>query len=430
VSPHPHLFKRVFLPALLIFALAGFGTRLIVDPAFRGFFDPNFWREWWRIGWVMHFAHDEYLHPTVVTYDKLGESALNHLLDGLDRYSTYMSRQDFDDLEREGDQKFVGMGVELERRNGHIQITRVMPGSPAADAHWQAGDSIVAVNDTDAREFTVPKVAELLRGPEGTEVRITRERVGFKDPLVDTVKRRSFDIPTIRETYLRPDGVGYVSLSQFGRRSGEEFSAALRDLEKQGMRGLILDLRDDPGGLLDSTVEVLNPLLPAKSLVVFTKGSDDVERKRLFTPGGEARYTGPMAVLVNDNSASAAEIVSGALQDWKRAVIVGQRTFGKGLVQSLVPLSGGGGVRLTTEAYYLPKGRTIHEKGVEPDVPVPLSDDERLLQRLQRTELRRLTPEEFTRAYGLKPQPDPQLETAAALVLAENRPAAATTPAP
>jgi carboxyl-terminal processing protease len=351
------------------------------------------------------------------------------MFDGLDRYSTYMSRQDFDDLEREGDQKFVGMGVELERRNGRIQITRVVPGSPAADAHWQVGDRIIAIGDTDTRDVTVPRTAELLRGPEGTEVRITRERLGLKDPLVDTVKRRSFDIPTVREAYLRPDGVGYVSLSQFGRRSGEEFAAALRDLEKQGMRGLILDLRDDPGGLLDSTVEVLNPLLPAGSLVVFTKGSDEVERKRLLTTGGATRYAGPMAVLVNDNSASAAEIVSGALQDWKRAVIVGQRTFGKGLVQSLVPLSGGGGVRLTTEAYYLPKGRTIHEKGVEPDVPVPLSDDDRLLQHLQRTELKRLTPEEFARAYGFKPQPDPQLETAAALVLAENRPSTAVSPA-
>lgn len=413
------LFKRVFLPALLLFAVGAFVTRVTMDREFRGWFDPDFWRAWWRVGYVMNLTHQEYLHADAVTYDKLSERAVSHVLDGLDRYSAYLPKNAYEDLRRQGDQELVGAGVEIERWQGRVQVTHVFPDSPAAGAHWQAGDRIVAVGDTDTRDFSVSGVSDLLRGPEGTQVKVTLDRPGEAQPLVQTLTRHSFDIPSVRDVEVRPDGVGYIRLTEFGRHSGEEFARELHNLQSRGISGLVLDLRDNPGGLLAATPEVLEPLLQRGQLVTYTKGRDpDDEQRLLITGDGDVHFDGPMAVLVNHDSASAAEIVTGALQDTRRAVIVGEQTYGKGLVQSVIPLPGGGGVRLTTEAYYPPSGRKTQEIGIAPDVFVPLSEAQSELLQLQRDDLRRLSPTEFTQRYGFAPQADPQLETAAALVLA------------
>ena len=420
VSSSSQLFKRVFLPALLIFALAGFATRLAVDRDFRSWFDPAFWHAWLRVGYVMNLAHQDYLHPEAVTYDKLSGHALDHLLDGLDRYSTYLPAAAFQELNNLSNQTLVGAGVEIEKRQGRVEVAHVFADSPAFKAKWQVGDRIIAIGDTDTRDFSVSDVSNLLRGPEGTQVKVTLDRPGSADPLVQTLTRHSFDIPSIRDAELRPNGVGYMRLTEFGRNSGEEFARQLRQFEDQGMSALVLDLRDNPGGLLNSAPEVLEPLLKSGQLVTFTKGrTGEGDEQNYTTKGaGDVHFAGPMAVLVNENSYSAAEIVAGALRDTRRAVVVGQRTFGKGIVQSVIDLGDGSGVRLTTQAYFLPKGSTINEKGLEPDVPVPLSPAQSELLHLQRDDLRRLTPDEFAQFYGFAPIPDPQLETAIALVLA------------
>lgn len=436
MPPSPSLFKRVFLPALLLFALAGFAVRLAVDRDFRGWFDTDFLQAWWRVGYVMNVAHQQYLHPEKVTYDQLGEQALSHELDGLDRYTTYLSPADFANFTNESDQQIVGVGVEIEKWQGRVQVTHIFPGSPADQALWQVGDRIVDIDGTDTRDFNVSQVSERLRGTANTHVKVTLERPGTADLPPSILTREPFEVPSVRDDFPHLEGIAYLRLTEFGRHTAEEFSQQLRALDTPNISGLVLDLRDNPGGLLNSTPEVLKTLLKPGQLVTSTKGRyDDGDEWRVpAARSGDEHFSGPVVVLVNEDTASAAEIVAGALQDTRRAVIVGVRTYGKGIVQTVSEMPGGGGLRLTTEAYYLPSGRTINEKGVVPDVIVPLSQAQSDLLRLQRADLRRLSPAEFTQYYGFAPVPDPQLETAVALLRSTdvhpylNLPSAATPP--
>jgi carboxyl-terminal processing protease len=426
VSRPPSLFKRVFLPVVFFFVLTAFLARLALDPEARGFFDPQFWQQWWRIGQVMELAHANYLHPERVSYDKLADSAVSHVLDGVDRYTTYMLPADYKDFLSESDQRFVGVGVEIERSHGQVEIYHVLPNSPAALGGWKEGDHIVKIGETDVRDYTVPAVADLLRGAENSKLQVTLARPGAPKPIESTITRGGFDVPNVRDEELRSDGVGYLKITQFGKQTGQEFADALSDLQnlsdqqyKHPLRGLVLDLRDNPGGLLDAAVDVLEPLLPGGELVVSTRGRDGQQDGSLPTTGkGDVHFTGPMVVLINNNSASAAEIVAGALQDQGRAVILGERSYGKGVVQTVMPLPDGGGLRLTTEAYYLPSGRTIQDIGITPDVPMSLSGELSDLLRLERSDLRHKQPDDFANSFGFTPRPDPEIETAAGLICA------------
>jgi carboxyl-terminal processing protease len=419
VSRPPNLFKRVFLPVVLFFVLTAFVARLALDPELRGYFNVQFLEQWWRVGRVMELAHQDYLHPDRVAYDKLANSALDHALDGVDPYTGYMLPAKYQDFIRESDQRFVGVGVEIERNHGSIQIYRVLDGSPAQAAQWKPGDRIIKIGATDVRDFTVPAVADLLRGTENSTLQVTLERADAPKPIESTLTRGGFDVPNVRDLELRSDGVGYLRLTQFGKQTGQEFADAVADLQKKGLRGLVLDLRDNPGGLLDAAVAVLEPLLRAGDLVVSTRGRDNQVDGTLSTTGnGDVHFTGPLVVLVNNNSASASEIVAGALQDHRRALILGERSYGKGIVQTVMPLGDGGGLRLTTEAYYLPSGRTIQDKGITPDLPMSLSAETSDLLRLERSDLRHEQPDQFAVAFGFAPVPDPEIETAAGLIRA------------
>jgi carboxyl-terminal processing protease len=424
VSASSKLFKRVFLPTLLIFVVGAIALQLWASPELRGLFDPEFLRQMWRVGHVMELANHEYIHPDDATYQKLADNALNHVLDGLDKYTYYMPPKKYADFQRESEQTYVGVGMNIERHNGHIEVMEIFPDSPAFKATWQVGDRIIAVNDTDVSDYFVSGVSDLLRGSENTTVRVTRERTGEKEPLVDTLTRRSIDTPSIRDVTFRPDGVATMKLTQFGEHSAEEFTKTLKDLmaaHKDHLHGLILDLRDNPGGLLTASVDFLEPLLPGNQLVVSTRGRDQQPDESLYTKAkvdGDVYYTGHVVVLVNENSASAAEIVAGALQDTHRAVILGQRTYGKGIVQSVQDLPDQGGLKITTDAYFLPSGRTIQGKGVVPDVPMTLSDETRDVLDFQHSELQSTSPAEFAKYFGFPVQPDPEVETAASLILA------------
>jgi len=437
VPRSPNLFKRVFLPVLALFLLTALLVRMAFDRDFdaalradgrvaRGLLDGQFWAQWWRVGRVMELAHQNYLQNDKVAYDKLADSALNHVLNGLDQYSDYLTPEEYQDFNRVSNQHPVGIGVEIERRNGSIQIIRIFRGSPAAEKGWQPNDRILAIDGTDVRDFTLTGVTDLLRGAENSSVAIRRERPG-EFTKEETLTRGGFDVPSIRDAEQRTDGVGYLRITQFGKNTGDEFTDTLRGLMgPQGLRGLIVDLRDNRGGLLEDDVEVkmLETLLPAHTTIVTTKGRDGrIVGSTLATVGeGDVHYSGPVVVLVNENSASAAEIVAGALQDNRRAVILGEQTYGKGVVQSVIKLDDGGGLRLTTEAYFLPSGRTIQDIGVSPDVPVAQTSDELEALRIQRADLRpdlhRFTPATFAAAFGYAPVADPEIETAASLIRA------------
>ncbi len=450
VPRSPNLFKRVFLPVLGLFLLTAFLVRMAFDRDFdtallaggrevRGLFDPQFWQQWWRVGRVMEVAHQNYLHDNKVTYDKLADSALNHVLDGLDRYTDYLSPESYQEFERESKQHPVGIGVDIERRNGTIQIVRIYRGSPAAEKGWQPNDRILAIDGTDVRDFTVAGVADLLHGPENSKVVVRRERPG-EFTQEETLTRGGFDVPSIRDSEVRPDGVGYLRVTQFGDNTGGEFADTLSGMMgPETLRGLIIDLRDNTGGLLEADVEVkmLQTLLPDNSSIVTTKDRDGHVVQSLKTPlpaappsvdgspldqPEDVHYAGPVVVLVNENTASAAEIVAGALQDHHRAVLVGQRTYGKSVVQSIITLSDGGALHLTTEDYFLPSGHSIPLDGIAPDVFVPQTSDEHESLRIQNSDLRpdlhRFTNATFVAAFGYAPVPDPEIETAASLIRA------------
>ncbi|HTB62710.1 MAG TPA: S41 family peptidase [Opitutales bacterium] len=447
VPRSPNLFKRVFLPVLFFFLLTAFLVRMAFDATFvqafmadgkivRGMMDSQFWKEWWRIGRVMELSHQNYLQIGNVTYDKLADSALDHILDGLDRYSDYMTPAKYQSFLNESNQTLIGIGVELERRNGHIQVLNVFSGSPAYKSGWQPGDRILEIDGTDVRDFTVAGVDRLLRGPEGKTVSVTRERLGdVPFTRTDLLTRGGFDVPSIRDFEFRTDNVGRLRITQFGQKTGDEFVDALRDMMgHEGLRGIILDLRDNSGGVLTANVEVkmLQTLLKPNMLIVTTKGRSSSDVQTLVTPSAtdpnntdpasDLHYDGPLVVLVNEGTASAAEIVAGALQDHSRAIIVGQRTYGKGVVQSILPLGDGGAVRLTTEAYLLPKNESIQDVGIVPDIRMDQTTDERDLLRAERADLRHMTQPTtsaaFAAAYGFDPSPDPEIETAAGLILA------------
>ncbi len=440
----PNLFKRVFLPVLFLFLLTAFLVRLAFDRDFYAglrddirMFDPQFLRQWWRVGHVMELAHYNYLDPKKVTYDKLADSALDHVLDGLDKFSDYLPPKDYKDFNNESAQRPVGVGVEIERRNGRVQIIRVFSGSPANKKGWLPNDRIVSVNKVDVRDYNVTGVSDLLRGPEGSEVQVTRERPN-EAVQTDVLTRGGFDVPSVRDVEKLADGVGYLRITQFGENTGVEFREELRGLMgPQALRGLILDLRENPGGLLvdqaghSPVLDMLETLLPANTTVVTTQGRNSASAKSLITTGaGDVHYDredGPIVVLVNENTASAAEIVAGALQDYHRAIILGQTTYGKGVVQSIMDLNDGSGIRLTTEAYNLPgangtKPHTIQGEGITPDIPMLLTTDERDLLHFEKSDLRadlnRYTPEQFADTFGFVPVPDPQVETATSLILA------------
>jgi carboxyl-terminal processing protease len=447
VPRSPNLFKRVFLPVLFFFLLTALLARMAFDRQFdedlradgrvaRVLLDPQFWRQWWRVGRVMQLTHQNFLQQDKVSYDKLADAALNHIVDGLDHFTDYMTPADYQKFKSVSNQTLIGIGVELERRNGHIQVVNVFSGSPAYQSGWQPGDRILEIDGTDVRDFTVPDVDRLLRGPEGKPVSVTRERLGEGAfTKAETLTRGGFDVPSIRDFEVRPDNVGRLRITQFGQKTGDEFVDELRNMiSHEGLRGIILDLRDNPGGVLNANVEVrmLQALLPPNRLIVSTKGRAGSDVQTLATPpaddpgtidvANDVHYTGPIVVLVNDGTASAAEIVAGALQDHHRAVILGQRTYGKGVVQSILPLSDGGALRLTTDAYFLPSGRSIQDVGILPDVRIEQTADERDLLRDERADQRHMTQpttaDAFAAAYGFYPQPDPEIETAAGLILA------------
>jgi len=440
VTPKRNLFKSVFLPALLIFLVAGLALRMAVDPEFRGFLRPSFLTEWMRMGRLMNLAHEKFLRPDDVAYARLSDNAMEHMLDGVDRYSDYLNPDDYAKQQRNLDESFMGYGIEIERHNGNIVITQAYKGSAAYAANLQTGDRIVKIKDTDGKmielrddDIDMPMVKSLLSGQEVGNLTLIVERAlegnKTKDSEV-TLTRHSFDVPTVRDVELRPDGVGYLHITSFSDNTAEDFANALQNKlpvlaggPDKPIKGLVLDLRNNTGGLLDAPVGVLDTLLQKGQLVVTTRGRGNVVEETIRTPGTTSvHFAGPVAVLVDKNTASAAEIVAAVLKDTGHAVIVGERTYGKGVVQKIIPLSGGAGLRLTVQAYYLPNGETIQGKGIEPDIVVPLSDKERSLLYFQRSDLRYLgEPERFARTFGFLPQPDPQLETAVGIVLAASR---------
>ncbi|MCG0275288.1 MAG: S41 family peptidase [Thermosediminibacteraceae bacterium] len=320
---------------------------------------------------VLNYIRKRYIEDVPV--EVLVKGAIKGIVQSLgDPYSVFMDAKEYEDFMISVNGSFEGVGLSLgvDEKTGSVIVIAPIEGTPAHKAGIRPRDRIVKVNDVELKGKTVDEAVKLLRGKKGTKVTIYIERPGVKDLLKYELVRDNIILKTVKWDVLR-DGIGYVRISSFDSHTPEEFRNALLFLQQKGVKALVLDLRNNPGGALDAAVEVADALM-GEGLVVFTKDKYGHRLEEYYSD--KAKIDLPLTVLINENSASAAEIVAGALQDTGRAILVGKKTFGKGTVQELLPLRDGSGIKLTIARYFLPSGRCIDGKGVEPDVEVALQN--------------------------------------------------------
>ena len=331
---------------------------------------------------VFNAIKQGYVEP--VEDKKLINNAISGMVSNLDPHSTYLDAEAFKELQVGTHGEFGGLGIEVGMEDGFVKVIAPIEDTPAARAGLKTGDLIVKIDDTSVKGLTLNEAVKKLRGKPKTQVTLTIARKGMTKPLIVTLTREVIKVQSVKFKMIEP-GYGYIRITQFQENTTAALANAVNQLYKNGpLKGLILDLRNDPGGLLNGAVGVSAVFLPANELVVSTDGrAPDAKNKLYAKPedyqtGREDELrnlpagikTVPMIVLVNGGSASASEIVAGALQDYKRATILGTQTFGKGSVQTVLPLPGNTAIKLTTARYYTPKGRSIQAKGIEPDVEV------------------------------------------------------------
>ena len=303
-----------------------------------------------------------------VETEKLITGAIKGMLGSLDPHSSYLTEDAYRELQTETEGRFGGLGLEITVRNGVLTVISPIEGTPAARAGVQPGDQVVGIDDRSTEELGLADAVKRLRGPKGSSVTISVRREGQEKLLKFTIVRDVIEISSVRAHVLE-SGFLYARIAQFQDRTSENLKAALAKEQPGGesIKGFVLDLRNNPGGLLNQAVGVSDLFLDS-GLIVYTNGRQD-QQKQKFSASRENSRTGfPMVVLVNGGSASASEIVAGALQDHKRALILGTKTFGKGSVQTILPLDGRSALRLTTAEYFTPNGRSIHDIGIEPDI--------------------------------------------------------------
>jgi len=317
---------------------------------------------------VLNIVQDNYVDK--VDSKKLIHGAINGMLRELDPHSSFMKPEDYKELQIETKGKFGGLGIEITIRDGVLTVVSPLEDTPADKAGILAGAQIIKIDDQLTQDMTLMEAVQKMRGPKGTKVKLSIIRKGERKPLEFDLVRDMISIRSVRSRTLEP-GYGYVRISSFQSGTANDLRKALEQLEtgSQPLMGLILDLRNDPGGLLDQAVEVSDEFLD-QGLIVYTGGRLESQQMRFEAHKNGKPHNYPIVVLVNSGSASASEIVAGALQDHKRAIILGERTFGKGSVQTVIPLNDGSAIRLTTSLYYTPSGRSIQAKGIEPDIVV------------------------------------------------------------
>ena len=305
------------------------------------------------------------------------ESAINGVLQSLDPYSAYMSPELFKEMQTDTSGKFGGLGIEIGMESGVVKVISPIDDTPAAKAGIKAGDYIVKIGKVQVQGKSLMEAVKLMRGPVGTSIELTVRRKNVKKPLVFKISRKVIEVQSVSSEIISKDkNLGYIRLKSFNENSDEQFLKSIKKFEKnKKIKGYILDLRNNPGGLLTQAINITDFFLDDGE-IVSTKGRKVSETRKFFARRGDETKGKPIVVLINNGSASASEIFAGALKDHKRAIILGENSYGKGSVQSIIPLRNGGGMRLTISKYYLPSGKSISEVGVTPDILVEESGDE------------------------------------------------------
>ena len=314
---------------------------------------------------VIYLVKGQYLEPVDTT--ALVDGSIRGIVDSLnDPYSVYLDPKTFAQLQDQIRGSFGGLGILVGVKDELLTVVRAYEGTPAARKGIQAGDRIVIIDDIDARGIDLDTAIGLMRGPVGSSIQLTVERENQPKPLEFKLVREQISVPTVEGQLVQDTGIGHVLISQFTENTPDELEDVLYALQRQGMKGLVLDLRDNPGGELKSAVKVADNFMPAGPVVFvdYRVGQDESFN------ASESHIKLPLAVLVNGGSASAAEIVAGAIKDSDTGVLVGTKTFGKGIVQTVFPLDQGAGLKMTTARYLTPSGHFIHHKGIEPHVVV------------------------------------------------------------
>lgn len=362
---------------------------------------------------VLALVNENYVDAKAANYDALAHAAIHGMVESLDPHSEFLESSDYKELEEELTGDFSGIGVQVERVKDRFVVVAPIAGTPGDRAGIMRGDEIIGVDGTPlTRADTMSTIVQRLRGRKNTTVKLRLFRPSTRAQIDLTLKREVIKVASVREAKVLRGGTGYLQLAEFSERTGDDFDAALDKLLAQGADSLIIDLRNNPGGLLDAAVDVAEPFFSDHELIVYTQGRQPADREefRAAVRGEPLRI--PTVVLINEGTASAAEIVTGALKDTGKAVIVGERSFGKGSVQSVFKLKNGEGLRLTTAKYYTPSGVSIHEKGITPQVEVVMSAEDDRKLRLQQLRSDVTDPGEFKKRFGFAPIEDRQLVVA------------------
>ena len=318
-------------------------------------------------GEVLEKINKEYVDE--INQSESMDSAINGLLQSLDPYSSYMSPEIFNEMQTETSGEFGGLGIEVSMESGVVKVISPIDDTPAANAGIKAGDYIVKIEDIQVQGKTLSEAVDLMRGPVGSSIELTIRRRGEKKALKFNIIREIIEIQSVK-TDLLEDNIGYIRLTSFNENSSEQIQKKIKELENnKNVNSYILDLRNNPGGLLTQAIKISDFFLD-NGEIVSTKSRKKSENRKWFAKKGDLTNGKKLIILINYGSASASEIVAGALKDHKRAILIGENSYGKGSVQSIIPLKNDGAIRLTVAKYYLPSGKSISEVGVSPDITV------------------------------------------------------------
>jgi carboxyl-terminal processing protease len=319
---------------------------------------------------VMAIIKNNYVED--VDTKKLVYGAITGMLSSLDPHSSFMTPESYKKMKIDTKGSFAGLGIEVSIEDGVLTVLSPFEDSPASKAGIEAGDMILKIDEKFTKSLNTNDAAKFMRGLKGTKVVLTIMREGFEKPKEFPLVRDVIQVKSVK-SHLMDGGYGYVRIAQFQEKTDDDLSKALKTLKEENkgeLRGLVLDMRNDPGGLLDQAVKVADHFVPGGQMIVYTEGREKDSKMQFAAKKGSKEPDYPIVVVINGGSASASEIVAGALQDHKRAIIMGTQSFGKGSVQTIIPLSDDSGLRLTTARYFTPKGRSIQAKGITPDITV------------------------------------------------------------
>ena len=359
------LFKLIGLSVLLLF--------LNLKPSYSANDENNIYEKIDIFSDVLDKINKEYVDE--INQNEVMDAAINGVLQSLDPYSAYMSPESFENMRTETSGEFGGLGIEVSMEAGVVKVISPLDESPAYKAGVKAGDYIVKINDHQVQGKTLSEAVDLMRGPVGSDIEITVRRIGERKALVFNITRKIIKVQSVKSKKIE-NNIGYIRLTAFNENSSSQVKKKIRQFNKdKNIKGYILDLRNNPGGLLSQAIKISDFFL-SDGEIVSTKSRKENENRKWFANAGDILNGKTLLVLINNGSASASEILAGALKDHKRAILVGETTYGKGSVQSIIPLKNNGAIRLTISKYYLPSGVSISEVGVDPDIEVSEGSEE------------------------------------------------------